>query len=88
LRAEKKSGDTARGRLGAVVSRLETVMGCCWWKGGGGKEEDGQPGAHSVCVFVCVCVCVCVRVLRGSRGREGGREGCSSLLATALGAQT
>jgi hypothetical protein len=26
-------------------------------------------------------------VLRGSRGREGGREGCSSDLATALGAQ-
>jgi hypothetical protein len=32
--------------------------------------------ADTVCVYVCV--------LRGSTGRKGGREGCSSLRATAL----
>jgi hypothetical protein len=37
--------------------------------------DDGQPGGHGVCVCVC------------SEAVEGGREGCQSLLATALGAQ-
>jgi hypothetical protein len=45
------------------------------------REGGGQTAVWTRCVCVCVCV------LRGRRGREGGRQGCSSLLATALGAQ-
>ena len=43
----------------------------------GGRTTEATTGADTV----CVCV------LRDSRGRKGGREGCSSLLPTALGAQ-
>ncbi len=55
-----------------------------------GREEERRRRPDSRADTVCVCwggVRVCVCVLRGSRGREGGREGCSSLLATTLGAQ-
>ena len=50
----------------------------------GGREEERRRRTDNR-GYRAVTVCVCV--LRSSRGREGGREGCLSLLATALGAQ-
>jgi hypothetical protein len=79
LRAGQKSDDTVRGRLGVVVSRQETIINGVVV---GGREEERRRRTDSPGrTRVCLCV------LRGSRGREGGREGCSSLLATALDAQ-
>ena len=54
-----------QGRLGVVVSRLETIMRLLLVEGRRRGEEDGQPVGHGVCLHV----------LRDSRGREGEREG-------------
>ena len=53
----------------------------------GQKSGDTAGGRLGVAVVSRLDTVMGLCVLRGSRGREGGREYCSSLLASALGAQ-
>ncbi len=79
MRGAQKSGDTARGQLGVVESRLDTIMGLLLVEGRR-REGGGRTAGRTRCVCVCVGVRVYVCVER--QLREGGREG--GLLASLL----